>query len=215
VSQLFSTATGITAIHDLLNANCSGQTINSITGNFIANKYTSGAASGDCGGFSGTAGFVAASYPTETFVFEYTTASDYANARGWWGMYGLGTGSCAFTSMTGSDTPACPIAAIRYSTSAGDSDFMCVASTGSAQATASLGLAPAAGVTWLSTVTVNAAGVTCTMQQQGGTLYSATVPTDAPAGHMATIMANTVPSGSTAVNFGFLWSTVVYAGAPW
>jgi hypothetical protein len=215
VSQLFSTATGITTIHDLLNANCSGQTINSITGNFIANKYTSGAASGDCGGFSGTAGFVAASYPTETFVFEYTTASDYANARGWWGMYGLGTGSCAFTSMTGSDTPACPIAAIRYSTSAGDSDFMCVASTGSAQATASLGLAPAAGVTWLSTVTVNAAGVTCTMQQQGGTLYSATVPTDAPAGHMATIMANTVPSGSTAVNFGFLWSTVVYAGAPW
>ncbi len=158
---------------------------------------TSAATSGDAAGWYQTGlSYYASWLPTQTLAFSFPSSSDYAaTQRAWLGLYSYGSGSCSYTTMEGSDTPyaTCSVAAIRFSTAAGDTKYMCYTGNGSTSQVQSIGVAPGTSITTASISFPTASSVTCTVNG-----VSVTNTTGIPTGALGDIFINTSETATTA-----------------
>ncbi len=170
---------------------CSGQGGSSFIGAGVSNplmvQATSGTTSGQCAGYYGTtSNYYSGRQPLVKVGVGYSVAGDYGANRIWLGLFFIG---CTQATMIASDTPACTYAAIRYSTSAGDSVYQCVSDTGSGtpQVQAIGSVAPTTAFTVMS-ISITDAGATCNV---AGTSVTNATKFPGNAVYMAGLWANT------------------------
>ena len=142
--------------------------------------YVSGSTSGNQAGWNGNRVYYLARQPKVTFGVAYSASTDYSsNARIWLGLFN--------GSPVASDSPATSIAAIRYSTSASDPAYMCVAGTTTGLTAVSTGIQPTTAYTIMS-VAVNGSSVVCTI---GGISTTVTTTIPPPGGNAIFYLTNT------------------------
>ena len=116
------------------------------------------ATAGDCAGWTGGQVYWGARQPKVAWGLAFSASTDYSSARVW---FGIGHG-CIVTTLN-SDTPSCNLAAIRYSTVAGDSTYECVTSTGGANTVTPLtGASPSTTYTAMA-INWGTSAITCTV----------------------------------------------------
>jgi hypothetical protein len=163
----------------------SGRTAASLTAPDILTS-TSAATSGNSSGWVGLGAYYANRQPNLSFGIAYSGSTDYSsNARIWLGMSG-----CNQATQVASDTPACNMAMIRYSTVAGDTNYECVTGNGTSTTVTSIGVAPTTAFTTMN-VSIGSSSVTCTV---GST--SVTVNTTLPTGGMSDFYLNTTEAAA-------------------
>jgi hypothetical protein len=155
------------------NGGTSFSLVNAAANSPFAAESTSLATTGSIAGFHGQSVARGQSWPVDTFGVEYSASSDYSsNARIFLGLMNT---SCTTATLMASDTPACAMAMIRYSTVAGDTGYQCVAGSGSATTVTPIAVAPTTAFTWMS-INMTASGVTCTVAGTSVTVSSTLPP---------------------------------------
>jgi hypothetical protein len=167
-------------------------------------ESTSGTTAGNLAGFDAhnQSAYYTIRNPTVQIPIGFANAADYASgtsARIRVGLAAMSGGGCAPAAIMGSDTPACYLADVRYSNTAGDTTFMCESANGSAvNAVPIPGAAPTASYPIYIAVNPSSSGVTCTVTINGNS-YSATSSADVPTAVMGPLFLNASAS-TTAVH---------------
>jgi len=199
-------------------------TVNATATNPYGAKITSGTASTQAASITSGNALEGAKYPVVNFAVQFPNHTDWnTNARF---QAGFSASTCALTTLTAGDAPACSggYIYIRWSTTASDTTFQCVSSTGSGTPTVTaIGTtAPTDATTILMAVAYNASGATCVVGGSivggavtGGTAVTNTTTLPSTANMWAWFASNIYPPAGTAINLDEFSVQAYYQNGPY